>query len=143
MPSASVSRALTTLVLVACLLPLSACGDGDPTGPGTDPLLGTWQATSFVGEGTDVIAEGMTLRMTLTTSDTYTFVVTNDMVGICGELATACTTSGPVSHTATTLIVDAGTSDATTFSFQIHGNTMTWSGSLGGGPVSLAFTRVN
>jgi len=137
-----VSRSITTLALVACLLPISACGDSDTNGPGKDPLLGTWQATRFFGEGTDVIAEGMTLRLTLTATDTYTLVVTDDMVGICESLGTDCTESGPASHTETSVTIDAGTSEPATFTYEIQGNTMTWSGSVDGGPVSVSFDRV-
>lgn len=140
---AHASRGLRAIALIALLLPIVACGDKDPTGPGADPILGTWQATSFIGEGNDVIAAGMTLRATFAANNTYTFVVTNDMVGVCSEDGgNNCTDSGPVSHTAAAVIIDAGTADATTFNYTITGNTMSWTGSIDGTPVSLAFTRV-
>ncbi|MGH9202149.1 MAG: hypothetical protein ACRD2A_13050, partial [Vicinamibacterales bacterium] len=78
------------VLATALLLPLAtSCSDDEATGPGADPLVGTWQVTSFSVDGTNLIASGMTMRITLTAAKTYTLVVTNDLVGTC-DPATAC-----------------------------------------------------
>lgn len=133
-------RALLT-ALVALLVALPACSDNDdPAGPGggQETYVGTWDATSFSGGGMDLIAMGMTLEATFTTS-TYSLTVTNDQVELCGGTATSCTTNGPLSATASEITIDAGEPDAVTFDYTVTGSTMTWSGDIDGTAVTITW----
>jgi hypothetical protein len=129
--------------LTLALVPLAAqgCSDNDPAAPAAT-IVGTWQASSFEALGTDFIEDGMTLRATFQSSNTYSFVVTGDMVGICPEEETECTDAGNYSATATQVTIDPGLEDEVTFTYALQGNTMTWTGSIEENPASLTFTRV-
>lgn len=133
-------RGAMALVLAIGLV---SCND-DPTGNDNgDPLVATWQATSFASDDMDVIAEGMTLRMTLTASGTYTFTVTNDLVGICeGEGGEDCTSTGSYAATAGTVTIDDDETDNVTFTSTISGNVMTWTGTIDGTAITIVWTRV-
>ena len=129
-----------TFLTLALLGGLAACGDDDdPTGVAGD-LVGTWEVTRFQAVGfADFISAGMGLTIALTENE-YTFTVTNDLVGICGGAAD-CTDSGTHSATSSQITLDPGTPDAITFSYEIQGSTMTWTGSVGGFPVTIEATR--
>ena len=83
------ARSRTTswkLLAMAALLQLAvACSDEDATGPSSDGLVATWQATSFQVQGFDVIQQGMGVKITLTAGKTYTLVITNDFTGACED----------------------------------------------------------
>jgi hypothetical protein len=137
-PATVFARASLALVLLAAL---SACGDDtDPVGVAGD-LVGTWEVTSFQAIGLpDLIGAGMGLTITLT-EDEYTFTVTNDQAGICEGL-TDCVDAGSYSATSTQITLDPGTPDAITFNYTIQGSSMTWTGTIGGFPVTIGATRV-
>ena len=140
----SVRRAarLGTLLAMAVLLPIaSACSsDDDPTAPGADPLVGTWQVTSFQALGSDLIAQGMTLTITLSAAKTYTIVVTDDLLGTCDQ-GTTCTETGSYSSTSTQITIDPGLEDEVTFNYSIQGNSMTFTGSIDGNPVTVVLQK--
>ncbi len=133
-------RGALALVLA---LGLVSCSD-DPAGNGNgNPLLGTWQATSFASADMDVIADGMSLRMTLSATGSYTFTVTNDLVGICeGQGGENCTSTGSYASTAGTVTIDDDDVDNVTFTSTINGNVMTWTGSIDGTAITIVWTRV-
>jgi len=136
-PAAGPARTFLTIALLGALV---GCGDDDdPTGVAAD-LVGTWEVTRFQAVGfPDFVAAGMSLTITLTEDD-YTFTVTNDLVGIC-EGAADCTDSGTYGATSSQITLDPGTPDAITFNYEIQGSTMTWTGSIGGIPVTIEATR--
>jgi len=135
-------RVVASSALVAVLLPvLASCSsdDDDPVGT-SDPVVGTWNATSFMAFGQDVVAQGMGLSITLNANGTYSLSVTNDLIGAC-EPATSCTESGSYSSTSTQIVIDPGTADEETFSYSIQGSTMTLTGTIDAVPVTIVFTR--
>jgi hypothetical protein len=129
--------------LVAALAFATGCGDEDGTGPDGDPIVASWQVSSFSDGTTDFIAAGMTLNITLSSNDTYTFMATNDQVGVCSDLGTTtCTTTGTYSHTSSQIIIDPDDPEgAATFNYSISGNTMTWTGSIDDTAVTVVMTK--
>lgn len=138
------ARSRTTswkLLAMAALLQLAvACSDKDATGPSSDGLVATWQATSFQVEGFDVIQQGMGVKITLTAGKTYTLVITNDFTGAC-EDSPNCTDTGAYSSTSTQITLDPGTPDEVTFNYAIQGSTMTLTGDIDGIPVTMKLQR--
>jgi hypothetical protein len=130
------SGALVVLlpVLVSC-----SSDDDDPAGL-SDPLVGTWNATSFVAGTDDVIALGMDLSIAFSAADTYTLTVTNDLIE-ARDGAADCTQTGSYAATSTQLTIDPGTVDSITFGYTIQGNTLTLTGSMDGIPVTVVLTR--
>ncbi|HSA57341.1 MAG TPA: lipocalin family protein [Gemmatimonadaceae bacterium] len=134
-------RVAASSALVVVLLPvLASCSsdDDDPVGA-SDPLVGTWTATSFQAFGQDFIADGMALSITVNANDTYAISVTNDLIGVC-DPQTSCTETGTYSSSATQITLDPGP-DATTLNYSIQGNTMTLTGSIDAVPVTIVLTR--
>lgn len=134
-----------SILLLAATVSISACSDSkEVTGPGQDTIEGTWQATSFVALGTDAIADGMTFKATFNGNGGYTFVVTNDKIGVCGDGGGPnCTNTGDYTSTASQITIDAGSEDETTFNFAIVANKLTFTGSIGDDPVTVTWTRVS
>lgn len=139
-PYLTITLALTTLLAAA-----TACDNEDIVIPDGDvTIVGTWQATSFAGLGTDLIADGMTLSATLSASNTYTFDVTGDAAGICPGGGPDCTgVSGSYTATETEVTIDPGEEDEVTFAYDIQGTIMTWTGSIDGTPVVITWVRVS
>lgn len=139
-PHVTIALALTTLMAAA-----TACDNEDILIPDGDvTIVGSWQATSFAGLGTDLIADGMTLSATLSASNTYTFDVTGDLAGICGDEGPDCS-SETRSYTATDteVTLDPGDEDEVTFAYDIQGTIMTWTGSIDGTPVVITWVRLS
>lgn len=133
-------RALA-LAFVFVLVPvLSSCGD-DSTEPEDTTLVGTWEAQSFTALGTDFIADGMGLTVTLEDGGMYTFEVSNDQIGICSDQSLDCSEGGQYMYTDTELTIDPGTPDEVTFGYTIQGSTMTWNGSIDSVPATVVFTK--
>jgi hypothetical protein len=133
------TRGHTIAFLLLGALAAGCSSDDDGTEP-TSQLVGTWNAISFQGLGQDFVAQGMTFRLTLTSSGTYTLVITNDLIGSC-DPGPDCSQTGTYSATATQFTLDPGTIDSVTFSYAIQGNTMTFTGSIDGNAVSIQWTR--
>jgi hypothetical protein len=122
------------------LMPLIvACSGDESTGPDSDPLVGTWQVTSFQTLGVDAIDLGMSMQVTLTSAKTYTLVITDDAFGAC-DAGTSCTETGSYSSTSTQITLDPGP-DEVTFNYSIQGNTMTFTGNIDGDPVTVVLQR--
>jgi len=132
-------RAFLLAPLCALALTPIVSGCSDDTGP-SSPLFATWNATSFTALGDDFIADGMTLRVTLSATGTYTLVVTGDLVGSC-DPGPNCTETGNYTYTATNITIDPGLADEVTFAYTIQGTTLTFTGSIGGNPVTIRFTK--
>ncbi|MDZ4864061.1 MAG: hypothetical protein SGJ01_11515 [Gemmatimonadota bacterium] len=119
---------------------LSGCGsDGGVIGPG-NAIVTAWDVTSFMVQGTDVIAGGMTFAIDLAPGGTYTFDITNDLVGICTP-GPDCSDTGPYTYTATTLTFDPGTPDEGLLTYTIQGATATLTGTIGGFPVTITLQK--
>lgn len=133
------------LLLLSALVLSASCSSDDSSGPNDDQdaILGTWHATGFTAGGVDFVALGMDLTMTLADNGTYTIDVTDDQVGVCGDTTTDCETNGPFTYTSSQVTIDAGTTDATTFSYTISGSTMSWTGSIDSTPVTIQMSRVS
>lgn len=134
-----------SLALVAGLAGLTACDDDGVVPGDPDQLLAVWNVNSFASGDTDLIADGMTLVVTLDNDGTYTFEVTNDMADICGGTGGEdCTVTGSFAHDDEVITInDDDPQDATTFEYTINGASMVWTGSIGGTPVVLNFTEVS
>ena len=118
---------------------MTGCSDDDDTGP-SNTLVGTWEATSFVGEGQDVIALGMDVTLTLTGSGGYTLEIAGDLIGACAPNS-SCDQTGTYTNTETQITLDPGTADELTFSYLIQGSTLTFTGTIEGTPVAITFVR--
>lgn len=134
-----------TLALTAALVLAAACGDDNGTGSNNgDPIVASWQVTSFGDGTTDFIAAGMTMKITLKGDGTYAFVITDDQVGACDNPGANCTKNGTYSHTSNQVTIDPGSADGeTTFSYVIAGNTMTWTGTIETTAVTIVMTKTN
>ncbi len=131
--------------LVALLLfgLATACSSSsDSSAPAVDPLVATWNATSFNVNGVDQINAGMHVTLTLTNANTYTLHFENDLITACSNtLGETCDQTGSYSTSGSSLTIDPGTSDSATFTYAISGNTMTWSGSINSTPVTVTFSK--
>jgi hypothetical protein len=134
------ARLLRYPALALALVFIPACSDDDPVAPGADPIIGTWQVTSFVGLGQDFIANGMSMTITLAADGDYTFAIANDLIGSC-DVGSNCADSGTYTATSTQITIDPGTADAVTFNYSINGNTMTWTGSIDGNAATVTMVR--
>lgn len=127
-------------VLALAVVALGACSDDDDPTYQEPTIVGSWQATSFEALGTNFIAAGMTLDLTMSDTGTYTITVTNDLVDVCGG-ETNCTTTGPYTSTATQITIDAGKEDEVTFDYTVTSTTMTWTGTIDENSVTVSFVR--
>jgi len=130
-------RALALLLTVAPML--SACG-GDSTSPGRATLTGRWNAEHVTAFGTDFIATGMAMSVTLAEGGTYILDITNDQVGFC-EPGPDCQPTGTYSHTDTQITFNPDEESEITFTYTITGSTMSFKGTIGQVPVSLTFRK--
>ena len=137
---ASASRVLSAVILsLAAAGGVAGCGTDEDSGAGS-AVVGTWDATSFTVAGTDLIAANMTISFTFTSSDTYSFSVTNDQGGFC-DVGSTCTDGGVYTATATVITLDPGTTDATALNYTISGNTMTVTATIDGISITATFDK--
>lgn len=136
----TISAAVLTLALAGAI---AGCSDDEgTTAPGVNPaVLGTWNATSFLVAGVDLIAQGVDVTLTLNSNGTYGFDVTNDQGGALCDQGTACSDPGTYTATDTQIFLDAGTTDATTLSYSISGTTMTVTGTVDGQALVIVFSK--
>ncbi len=130
------------VLLAGVLLPLSiSCGD-DGTSPDENTVVGIWDALTFSALGTDLIADGMSLTVSLGEGESYTFAFRNDLVGAC-EPGPNCTQAGTYELTGTNLSFDPFEGDpfSFAFSFQNSGSGMTWTGMIDGNPVTVTLEK--
>jgi hypothetical protein len=127
---------------MALMLPLLVgCSDKEPTGPGSDPLIGTWRVTRFEAFGVDAIALGLSMTISFTGAKTYTAQLTDPSGDSCDNGATTCTETGAYTSTSTQITLDPGTDDEVTLAYSIQGITMTFTGNLDGIPVTMVLER--
>ena len=133
-----------SLLLAVFVLPLLAGCSDDSAGPNGDDetLVGTWTATSLSSPAGDLIALGLDLELTLGAGGTATIVIADDgLHAFCDDPATACTFTGDYTSTSTTITLDLGDDEESTFTDQLQGSTMTWSGDIGGTAVTATFQK--
>ncbi|HUG40164.1 MAG TPA: hypothetical protein VMM12_06760 [Longimicrobiales bacterium] len=133
------------LLAVLVQLPLAAGCSDDSAGPNGDDetLVGTWTATSLIAPIIgDLVAAGLDLELTLSAGGTATAVIAgDDLHAFCVDPATACTITGDYTSTSSTITLDLGDDDESTFTYQIQGSTMTWTGDIGGTPITASFQK--
>ena len=132
----------TTLLSLAVAWSAGGCGsDEDNTGPGgNSAVVGTWNATSFIAQGNDLIAQGMSLSFTFAASGDYNFTVINDQGNLCNGVAN-CSDGGSYTASGTQITLDPGTVDEAILTYTIVGSTMTVTATIEGTPVSVTFTK--
>jgi len=139
-----VGRKLGAFITLMAIVTLAGCGDDSPSGPGADAILGSWEVTSFVQGGVDLVNGGMGLTIGLNSGGSYLIEVTNDQIEICaGAPGQNCQVSGSFAYTSTTVTIDDDQpADAVTFTYAISGgNFMTWTGTVGGFAVEITMQR--
>lgn len=126
-------------VLLTAFIPLTiGCGDGVEPPPG---LVGTWDATSLVVDGFDLMDDGMTLSFTFTSGGEYSYVVTGDLLDFCNPGQSACSDGGDIEATGSQITFDPGTIDEETFSYSIVGTTLTVSATIDGSTFMFTFEK--
>lgn len=141
--------------LVAGLLTIVSCGgDNNPmsTQDGT-ALAGNWVATTFSVDGTDLVAQGTSLTLTLTLDSTarlavgtgtWSLVVLNDVNGVLCDGLKSCNPSGVLSvDSDTEMTFDPATADSVTFTYTLSNgnNTLGVDAMLGGQVLTASFNR--
>jgi hypothetical protein len=127
------------LIMSASLVPVViGCSDGAVEPPAG--LVGTWNATSLVVDGVNLMDEGMTLSFTFSNDSEYSYSVTNDALDFC-DLVANCSDSGDFSATGSQITFDPGTVDAETFSWSIVGSTLTVTATIEGSLFTFTFER--
>lgn len=142
---------LAVLIVALSTLPFAlSCGDnnnGDgttgPNPPSDNAIVGTWNATSFTAEGTDLIAAGLTVSFNFANDGTYSYTVTGDTFGAFCTGNTACSDFGTYDTSNGTLTFDRGTSDQESVSYSISGSTLSVSGNIGGTAFTASFEKVS
>ena len=127
-------------LVTALFLLVSACDSGGSNGP-SDPLFGSWDATSFTVLGTDYIANGMGMVLTIKKAGTYTVAFTNDQMGACNP-GPDCTDSGDVVRNGNQLTLDPGTVDEATLTYSIQGTTLTLTGLINGDAATIVLDKI-
>jgi len=132
-------RIRNTLVVGFFLAAVIACGD-DSTSPAGNTIVGIWDAATFSALGTDLIADGMSLTVSINGSGNYTFAFTNDLVGAC-DPGPNCTQAGTYEVTGNNVTFDPTNGDSFDFdfSFQQSGSKMTWTGLIDGNAATITF----
>ena len=113
------------------------------TSPGVNPaVVGTWNATSLVVQGSDLIAQGMSLSLVFNSNGTYSFNITNDQAGLCDPGVADCFDSGSFTATGSQIVLDPGTIDQETLNYSISGTTMTLTATLDLTPITVVLDRI-
>ena len=118
---------------------VAACSEDEAGGPSAS-LPGSWNATSLVVQGQDLIALGMDLTLTLGGSGTYVLTVTGDLTGVCGA-ASSCNETGAYTFTATRITLNPGTADELSFNYVLQGSTLAFTGVILDNPATITFVR--
>jgi hypothetical protein len=155
-PAARPAALLRAGVLLAFLLgAASGCGNDDnPASPGDgsdgSELAGTWQASSFVVDGTDGIQQGMSVAITFTVTGsstlrgavgTFSVTITNDVLDLC-DGASSCTPSGMFEVDAGSVVFDPGTEGELAWQYSVDGSTLSLTTTIEGSLVEVTATQM-
>lgn len=131
---------IVAAAVLALALPITACSDDGTSSKPGNPLVATWNVTSFqnTSTGEEYVAQGLTLSITFRKDGTYSLVFANDVIDAC-DGAASCTIQGTYTTSGTTLsLTDSSTPPETTqLTYQITGSTMTWNGDIDGTVVQI------
>ena len=134
-------RTIHTAILSLALGGAIAGCSSEGTGPEINPaVVGTWNATSFMFEGSDVIVQGTTVSFGFTNDGTYSFNFANDQGVLC-DVGTACVDTGDYEATVSQIVLDPDTVDEQLFNYSIAGTTMTITGDVDGAPVTIVLNK--
>ena len=127
------------LLVTFAALVVVAVGCGDSTTEPPPGLVGTWNATSIVVGGIDLMDDGMTLRFTFTADGQYSYTVTNDFLDFC-DPGPNCSDSGRFAATSSQITFDPGP-DEETFSYTVSGNSLGVSAVIDGFTFAFTFDK--
>ena len=122
----------TGVMTFALASAIAGCSDDEiSTAPGVDPaVVGTWNATSFVVGGTNLIPP-LGVSFVFNANGTYALNFTSDQGDFCDPGEVNCGETGDYTSTSTTITLDPG-DDETILSYSISGSTMTINATIEG-----------
>ena len=131
--------AVLTLALASAV---AGCSDDEiSTAPGVDPaVVGTWNATSFVVMGSDLIPP-LGVSFVFNANGSYALNFTNDQGDFCAPMEVNCGETGTYTATGTTITLDAGTADEAILSYSISGSTMTLNATIDGEAIVVVLNK--
>ena len=131
--------AVLTLALASAV---AGCSDDEPsTAPGVDPaVVGTWNATSFVFMGTNLIPPAG-VSFVFNANGTYALNFTMDQGDFCDLGEVNCSETGSYTSTSTTITLDPGDTDQTTLNYSISGSTMTINATVDGEAIVIVMNK--
>lgn len=135
-------RASLVFGLVSTLV--LACGGDSSTGPAIDEaFIGTWDATSFVVAGTELITpeSSFFVSLGLYSDGSYELIVTGHQSGLFCEGPASCNIDGDYTFTGDALTFDPGTEDELNATYSVSGDLLTVSGTIDGIPFSATLER--
>ena len=125
---------------IALIPVVSAWDSGGSNGP-SNPLIGSRHGISFTTQGTDYIANGIGLVLTIPKGGTYTVAFTNDLVGACNP-GPNCTNGGDFVRNGHQITPEPGTADETTFTCSIQGTTLSLTGAIDDAPAMIVLDKI-
>jgi hypothetical protein len=133
-------RAMRRSVLIVCagLVPIVIGCDGTTEPPAE--LVGTWDATSLLVDGFDLMDEGMTLTFTFTSGGEYSYTVANDQLDFC-DPGPNCTDSGDFTVSGNQITFDPGTVWEETYTYTLTGSTLTITATFGASTFTFTFAK--
>lgn len=135
------TRSLLLSLVLLCPLVLACGSDDDPAAPEVPATIqGSWLATSLMVEGDDLIAMGMTLSFFFGANGEYSYLVGNDLAGLCTTGMT-CEEFGDFAASSSSITFDPS-EGATTFTYTLSGDVMTLSGAWEGTPMTCTLSRL-
>ncbi len=135
----TISAAILTLALGWTVAGCSS--DEGGTAPGVNPaVVGTWNATSFVVGGTNLIPP-LGVSFVFNANGTYALNFTSDQGVFCDPPETNCGETGNYTATGSTITLDAGTADEATLSYSISGSTMTINATIDGEAIVVVLDK--
>jgi hypothetical protein len=131
-----------TIFLVALAMACATDPDEDPVI--NAPFLGSWDATSFVVAGEELVVPGafFFVNFGFFSDGSYGFSVGGDDDGVICDVPPSCFDEGDFSHTSTVITLDPGTADELKLSYTVSGNTLNVSGTLNGTAFAGIFEKI-
>jgi hypothetical protein len=126
------------LIVVAGVIPVVIGCDGTTEPP--PEFVGTWDATSLLVDGFDLMGEGMTLTFTFTSGGQYSYTVVNDLLDYC-DPGPNCTDSGDFTVSGNRITFDPDTAWEETYTYTLTGTTLTVTASFGGSTFTFTFEK--